>query len=125
MSLTLKQTLAPTLSLFTSTGTLICCALPAVFITFGMGATFAGLVSSFPQLIWFSAQKEWIFLGGGMMLALAGFMRWRSRNDPCPIDPAAARACTRLRRTGGVIYGISVALYLTGAFFAFVAPKLI
>ena len=125
MNLAIKQTLAPTLSLFTSTGTLICCALPAVFITLGMGATFAGLVSSFPQLIWFSAQKEWIFLGAGIMLALSGWLRWRSRNDPCPIDPAEARACTRLRRIGGVIYWSSVAFYVTGAFFAFVAPKLI
>lgn len=125
MNPTLRQTLAPTLSLFTSTGTLICCALPAVFITLGMGATFAGLVSSFPQLIWFSEQKEWIFALAGLMLVLTGWLRWHSRNDPCPIDPAQARACTRLRRTGTLIYWAALTLYATGAFFAFIAPKLI
>jgi hypothetical protein len=125
MSLFMRQTLAPTLSLFTSAGTLVCCALPALFITLGMGATFAGLVTNFPQLIWLSAHKEWVFAIAGLMLLLAGYMRWRSRNDPCPIDPVQARACTRLRRVGSILYWVSVAMYLTGGFFAFIAPKLI
>ena len=125
MTLTTRQTLAPALSLFASTGTLVCCALPALFVTLGMGATFAGLVSSFPQLVWLSAYKAYVFAGAGAMLAFAAFMRWRSRNDPCPIDPRQARACARMRKAGGVILAVSVTLYLTGAFFALVAPKLI
>ncbi|MCI5047939.1 MAG: hypothetical protein MRY59_10580 [Aquisalinus sp.] len=120
-----RQALAPTLSLFTSAGTLICCALPAVFITLGMGATFASMVSAFPQLIWLSAHKGAVFTFAGAMLALAGYLRWRSRNDPCPIDQKEAQACMRLRRRSGYIYWFSVAIYATGAFFAFIAPGLI
>ena len=125
MSLATRQTLAPALSLFASSGTLVCCALPALFITLGMGATFAGLVSAFPQLVWLSAYKGWVFAASGIMLALAAYARWRSRNDPCPIDPRQARACARMRRAGGVILAVSITLYATGAFFAFVAPRLI
>ena len=125
MSLAARQALAPALSLFASSGTLVCCALPAMFITLGMGATFAGLVSAFPQLVWLSQYKAWVFAGSGVMLALAGLLRWRSRLDPCPIDPARARACARMRSIGGVTLGVSVAAYATGAFFAFVAPRLI
>ena len=120
-----RQALAPALSLFASSGTLVCCALPAMFITLGMGATFAGLVASFPQLVWLSQYKGWIFAGSGVMLALAATVRWRTRNDPCPVDPAQARACARMRRVGGTVLTVSAIAYATGAFFAFVAPYLI
>ena len=120
-----RQTLAPALSLFASTGTLVCCALPALLITLGMGATLAGLTSAAPQIVWLSQYKGWVFAGAGVMLALAALARWRSRNDPCPADPAQARACARMRRVGGAVLALSIILYVTGAFFAFVAPKLI
>lgn len=117
-----RETLAPILSLFLSTGTLVCCALPALFITLGMGAALAGLVSSFPQLVWLSEHKALVFGLAAVMLILAGVMQWQARNLPCPIDPAQAKACKRMRRVGIYIYLFSVFVFLTGAFFAFVAP---
>ena len=39
-----RQTILPSLSLFTSVGTLLCCALPALLVTLGMGAALAGFV---------------------------------------------------------------------------------
>lgn len=120
-----KNTIAPALSLFLSAGTLICCALPALFVSLGMGAVLAGLVSNFPQLIWLSEYKAAVFSVAGIMLTIAGLMQWRARNLPCPIDPVQAKACTKLRRISWGIYGFSVFVYLTGAFFAFIAPRLI
>jgi len=38
-------------TLFTTSGTLICCALPIIFVTIGMGATVAAMTSTFPFLI--------------------------------------------------------------------------
>lgn len=43
-----KQAFLPTLSLFTSVGTLLCCALPALLVTLGAGAVFASLVKQCP-----------------------------------------------------------------------------
>ena len=117
-----KDPLAPTLSLFLSAGTLICCALPALFVSLGMGAVLAGLVSSVPQLVWLSEYKAAVFTVAAIMLIVAGYMMWQARNLPCPVDPAQAKACTRLRRISIGIYIFSVVIYLTGAFFAFVAP---
>lgn len=110
------------LSLFTSVGTLVCCALPALFVTLGFGAAFAGLVGTIPQLIWLSENKIWLFSGGAVLLAAGGLLQWKARNEPCPLDPALARACTSARKSSLYLYGATLAIYLVGAFFAFLAP---
>ncbi len=120
-----RETLTPILSLFLSSGTLLCCALPALFITLGMGAALGGLVNFIPQLVWLSAHKALVFGSAAAMLVVAGFMQWQARNLPCPADPVQAKACKRMRRFGAFTYGFSVLVYLTGAFFAFVAPLLL
>jgi hypothetical protein len=117
-----RETIAPIFSLFLSTGTLVCCAIPAMFATLGMGATLAGLVTQFPQLIWLSKMKYEVFGGAAVMLIAAGIMLYRARNLPCPADAKLAKACKRLRLASVAIYIFSVLLFLTGAFFAFVAP---
>lgn len=111
-------------SLLTSAGTLVCCALPALFVTLGAGAALAGLVTAVPQLVWLSQYKVWVFAAAGVMLLLAGVMQWRGRNAPCPADPQKAAACQRLRRVSLFLYGISVVIYLTGVFFAFIAVRI-
>jgi len=39
------------LSLFTSLGTLLCCALPSLLVLFGLGATVASVLSEVPWLV--------------------------------------------------------------------------
>ncbi len=116
-----RRSLLPFFSLFTSASTLVCCALPALFVALGMGAAFAGLVSKFPQLIWLSEHKVGLFGSAGVMLILAGVAQWRARNLPCPLDADAARACASARRWSKVTYGVSVAIYWVGSGFAFLA----
>jgi hypothetical protein len=82
----------------------------------------ASAVSTFPQLIWISANKGYVFAAAGVMLAAAGVLQWRARSLPCPADKAQAAACARTRRVSVGIYLFSVAVYLVGGFFAYVAP---
>jgi hypothetical protein len=110
------------LSLFTSGSTLICCALPALLVSIGAGAAMAGLVGTFPQLVWISEHKTPLFLFAAIMLVGAGMMQWRARSLPCPVEPKLALACVRARKMSFYIYIISVAIFLVGFFFAFVAP---
>ncbi len=119
-----KEKLLAGASLLTSASTLVCCAMPALFVTLGAGATLAGLVTAVPQLVWFTEQKRWVFAIAALLLAAGGWMQWKARLAPCPVEPGAARACRRLRRLGLVIYAISLGLYATGFFFAFVARYL-
>lgn len=107
------------LGLFGSFSTLICCALPSLLVALGLGGALAGLVGAVPQLIWISAHKPLVFGGAGILLVLAGIAQWRARNEPCPIDPAQAAACRTARRWSIAGYGVSVAVYAVGSFFAF------
>lgn len=121
----LKNNLAISfLSLFTSGSTLICCALPALLVSIGAGAALAGLVGTFPQIVWISEHKVPLFFFADFMLICAGVMQWRARSLPCPADPALALACMRARKISFYIYVFSVAIFLIGFFFAFVAPIL-
>ena len=112
-------------ALLLSSGTLICCALPALLVVLGAGAALAGLVSAVPQLIWLSEHKALVFGGAGAMLALAGWAQWRARSLPCPADPQLARACARTRRIAAITYGVALLSYALGVLFAFVLPRLI
>lgn len=113
---------AALMSLFTSAGTLICCALPALLVAIGAGAALSSLIATVPQLVWFSEHKIAIFITAGIMLVISGALQWRSRRLPCPADPAQARACTQLRRKSLALYFLSVGIFAIGAFFAFLAP---
>ncbi len=117
----LRDLLAPTLSLFTSASTLICCALPALLVSIGAGASLAGFMGVFPELAILSKNKEILFTVAAVMLIFAGILRYRARNAPCPIDPTQAKACMRLRKVSAWIYYISIVLYFIGFFFAFIA----
>ena len=119
-----KSLLLPSLSLFTSLGTLFCCALPALFVVLGAGAVLAGLLSSAPFLIMLSKYKVLFFFISGILMTVSGFLIWRSRNAPCPADPLKAKACKRFRIASLVIFFFSVIIYFTGFFFAFIIAKI-
>ena len=119
-----RQALLPTLSLFTSMGTLVCCALPALLVTLGMGATLAGFIGAVPWITAVSDYKAYVFAAAGIMLTLAAIMQWRARFAPCPADPDTAKACMRLRKISWAILGFSILIYLIGFFFAFLAADI-
>lgn len=109
-------------ALLASSGTLVCCVLPALMVALGAGAALAGLVSVVPQLVWLSEHKTLVFGTAAGALAFAGFAQWRARTLPCPSDPVLARTCTRLRRLSAVLYALALIAFLTGFTFAFVLP---
>ncbi len=116
-----KHRVVSSLALFGSFSTLLCCALPALFVSLGAGAALIGLVSAIPQLIWLSEHKLGLFIFAGVMLTISGVLRYLTRNAPCPIDAKEAKACIRLRRISFSIFCFSCVMYATGFYFAFVA----
>ena len=120
----LKQFITPTLSLFTSFSTLICCALPALLISLGMGASLVGLVTIFPWIIIISKFKIQFFLVAGLLLMISSYLCWQGRNASCPSDPIQAKICSKLRVINLIILFFSLVIYLTGFFFAFLAVNI-
>jgi hypothetical protein len=113
------------ISLVTSGSTLICCALPATLVAIGSVATLTSLLTIFPQLIWISEHKAAVFGSAALMLVLAGYLQWKARNAPCPADPQLATACMKMRKSALAIYSVSIAIFMLGVFFAFIAPLFI
>tara|TARA_E500000331_G_C17127562_1_gene656700 strand:+ start:446 stop:826 length:381 start_codon:yes stop_codon:yes gene_type:complete len=118
--ISLRNLILPSLSLFTSLGTLLCCALPTLFVALGAGAVLVGLLSNLPFLIILSKYKGILFLISGLLIGFSGLLIWKSRNAPCPADPLKAKTCAVLRKISIYIYFFSLLVYLIGFFFAYV-----
>jgi hypothetical protein len=112
------------LSLLASSGTLVCCAIPALLVMLGAGSALSGLVAAVPQIVWLSEHKGWIFGIATVLMAAGGALQWRNRTAPCPLDPQLRAACMRTRRWSLGIYLVSLVLLVVGALFAFVLPAL-
>jgi hypothetical protein len=111
-------------SLAAASGTLVCCALPALLVMLGAGAALVGLVSVFPQIVWLSEHKTLVFGAAAAAMTIAGWTQWRNRSAPCPTDPALRDACLRTRRWSARVYALSLLFLALGAWFAFVQPLL-
>jgi hypothetical protein len=118
------------LALFTSLGTLLCCALPSLFVLLGLGATVASVLSAAPWLISLSHHKGWAFAISGMLIAGNFFYVYRlaprlcgAVGEACPADGAAA--CITASRVSRTALWISAATWVTGFFTAFVLGHLL
>jgi len=111
------------LSLFTSLSTLLCCALPSLFVLLGLGATVASVLSQAPWLVMMSHHKHWVFLIAGILIS-ANFVylyavapKLQAKNGAC--DPSDPTACQTARRGSRIVLWCSAVLYLVGCFTAY------
>jgi hypothetical protein len=110
------------LTLFSSLSTLICCALPALLVSLGLGAVMAGLASNVPGLIWASENKNWIFGFAGILLLSNGVLLWKNRTTTCPVDPRLSQSCRNGKHYSKNFYTLSVVFFLIAITFSFILP---
>src|SRR3954451_22883588 len=117
-----RSTLLGYLSLFTSFGTLLCCALPSLLVLIGLGATVASVLSSVPWLVALSRHKAWTFSISGTLIALSFFTTYylapKLRKEAC--DAGDPNACAEASKLSKVLLWVSAAIYGFGFFVAFV-----
>ena len=120
-----RDSIGPTLALFGSASTLVCCALPALLISIGAGAVMAGLTAAIPGIMWLSAHKDILFVLSGVLMIFSTSLWWRQRHAPCPVDPVKAAACHRLRRINKWLLAVALVAYACGLFFAYLWVALV
>ena len=101
------------LLLFTSASTLICCALPILLVSIGLGAVSAAMFSTVPFLADLAHHKDWLFAGSGGVLALAGWALHRP-GRACPTDPALAAKCETAHRWNRRLFAVSAGIWAIG-----------
>lgn len=111
------------LVLFTSSSTLICCALPILLVTLGLGAVSATLFETLPFLVTLAKHKFWMFIASAAMLALGGWALYRPGRY-CPADPALAKKCASAHRWNTRIWWASVVIWAIGFFAAYLSLPL-
>ena len=115
-------------SLFSSFGTLICCALPSVLVLLGMGTAVASLLSAAPWLVSLSRHKIWTFSIAGTLIACSFVMtyviapRLRAGEACAADDPTTCGEVSRLSRV--LLWGSAI-IYSGGFFVAYLLGPLL
>ena len=120
----IKESSLGFLTLLASSSTLICCALPAIFVALGAGATLTSIVNIFPELIIISKFKVYISVFALLFLIIAGILIKKASLQPCPTDPRLRDICIKTRKKSKNIYIISVFIFAFASIFTYIVPTL-
>jgi len=105
-------------SLFGSSATLFCCAIPATLSVFVGGAAIGSFVSVFPWVIPLSRHKGLLFLVAGSLLLFNGILTLRPKGKvACALT--GGKGCDVAGAFTRRMFWFSVSLYGIGAFAAY------
>jgi mercuric ion transport protein len=129
MSSAANQNKLSYLSLLTSLGTLVCCALPSLLVLLGLGATVASFLSAAPWLVTLSRHKVWVFAASGLLIGVNFIYVYRiaprlqAEGAAYPVD--APNLCSTASRVSRVPLWVSASIYALGFFTAFLLGPLL
>ena len=116
-------------SLFTSVGTLLCCALPSLLVLLGLGATVASFLSAAPWLVALSHHKRIVFGLSGALITTNFYYTYRLAprlqagrltREGFTCSPSDPEACAAVGRFSRVVLWLSALLWACGFFVTFV-----
>ena len=110
------------LILFTSSATLLCCALPILLVSLGMGAVVASLYGKYlPFLRWFGLHEHITFSVTAIILIIAAWALYR-HGRYCPTDPALAKKCSSAHKWNQRFLWTSIIFWIVGFISAYILP---
>ena len=113
----MKEKAISDLTLFTYSGTILCCVLPAVVATIAGGAAVSSMLSVFPFLIPLSMNKGWIFIIAAILIAINGYLVFKpNQKVACDVDEDGCDVTGRFNKR---MFYISASVLAVGAFFAY------
>ena len=114
----MRERILSFLTLFTSSGTLLCCALPALIAAVAGGASVTSFLSVFPWLVPLSRHKIWIFVSAAIFIVISAFLQWKVRKNAC--DPnkheEGCQVASSVRR---ILFWCSLGVYSFALFFTY------
>ena len=108
------------LSLFASSSTLLCCALPITLVSLGLGSVSAAIFANVPGLKFLAKHEIWLFVFSALVL---GFSMWSVYRPgrACPTDKELGAQCQRAERWNKRILKISILIWCVGFTSAFLS----
>lgn len=106
----LKDVSILTLGLLASAGAVVCCSLPIILATLGVGAVLVSEPSWLPSV---SEYKFIVFLISGIVLLVAGHLT-RLPGRQYPNDPKQAKLCSRMSTLNHYLFWAAVAIWSAG-----------
>lgn len=120
----MREKLIAFLSLFTSTGTLLCCALPAALAAAAGGAAVGTLITALPWLVPLSRHKAWLFVIAGAVIAANGALAFRPHGKlACAVT--GGKGCETAGDLSRAMFWIAAGIYGTGFFFAYLLAPIL
>ncbi|MDE3180968.1 MAG: hypothetical protein KGM47_15080 [Acidobacteriota bacterium] len=117
------------LALFTSFGTLLCCALPSLLVLLGLGATVASFLSAMPWLVTLARHREIVFIVSGVLIT-GDFVyvywlspRMKADGQACSIEDGPT-ACDTATRVSRIALWAAATIYCIGVFVAYLFAPL-
>lgn len=114
----MKNKFLSILSVFTSSSTLICCALPALVAAIAGGAAVSSLISIFPWMVPLSQHKLWIFLLAWLLIILTGILIFRNQTPNCDLSKGET-GCEVTGKFSKISFYISFSILLFATFFSY------
>lgn len=118
-----RQRRVTILALFTSMSTLLCCALPIVLVSLGLGATYAALTDRAPWLITLGQYKAVTFSLAAILIAGSIWLSYRPGRS-CPTDPQLGAQCSRIDKWNKRLLILAAIAWCIGFFAAYLALPL-
>tara|TARA_Y100000389_G_C17405898_1_gene488027 strand:+ start:1027 stop:1401 length:375 start_codon:yes stop_codon:yes gene_type:complete len=120
----IKESLLPFFGLFTSISTILCCALPIILVTLGMGAVFASLNANFPFITWLAKRSIYLFTIATILLLIGGYFIF-IKPQTCPTDKKLAKICNKTKKFNKIVWWASVIILTISLFFKYILILLI
>ncbi len=115
----IKESLLPFFGLFTSISTILCCALPIILVTLGMGAVFASLTATFPFVTWLAERSIYLFTIAAILLLIGGYFIF-IKPQICPADKNLADICSKTKKFNKIVWLLSVIILAISFFFKYI-----
>ena len=108
--------------LFATVPTLLCCALPILLVSLGLGSVVASIYGDyFPFLRWFGLNEGITFGIATVILIVSAWVIYRP-GQQCPADPELAAACDNAKKWNRRFFWGAIVIYCVGVYSAYILP---